>query len=155
MRSWTCLAILTAIVVSDARAQVSHVEEIDPAVSHLVTGGLWSQGAGEEFQTGAFRVVTVARGWEHLRHHVFVQWLLTDEDEMREVLVETAPLAALNEEDAWSVQKVTFACQPHECIASDAATLFDLVVLNAYDLSEEHWRVALGQPGEVQVLSRD
>ena len=147
-----CVILASVAALPNAKAQTTAVAAVDASVAHLVRGGCWSRGEGANYQTGDIRVITVVNGWPNRWHEVFVQWIVHDEYEMRDVVMSSEPLTVLHEEAAWFVKGVSFDDPSTEVCDPDAVSTFSLVAVRSNGSPEVTRRIEVGRPGYVVVV---
>lgn len=65
------LALMTGIFLSLVTSQIVFAQYAAAGVIKQQAGGKWSTNNGD----GTYRVVVVARGTEHVKHFVYLQWV--------------------------------------------------------------------------------
>jgi len=66
---------------------------IDPDVWFVASGGLWKK---SDTEYGNFRVIVRNEGWEHTRSSLYLQWLKSDDQKQRIVVLKEMPVSEFN-----------------------------------------------------------
>jgi hypothetical protein len=145
VRRWGALGVLGAALAlgAAAPARAQELPALDPAITHVVTGGAW-EAAGRE---GSLRLVVVTHGSDHLISRLYVQWLEVVPDSATPRVVRTERVTAIPD-GYWTLGRPRLAHAGGEwrVTVEGADTHFD-------PPRRGRWEVAIGAPGELLVRS--
>ena len=144
-RSWRALVALgtTLGLGAAAPARAQELPALDPAITHVVTGGYW-EAAGRE---GSLRLVVVTHGFDHLISRLYVQWLEAVPDSATVRVVGTEPVRTIPE-GIWTLHRPRLRRAGGEWRVSVEGT-------DTHTDPPRHgrWEVAVGAPGELRARS--
>jgi hypothetical protein len=102
--SLLALSLLATPLRSQDTDPVAEAQKLPSNIETVVTGGHWERGD----QDGAFRVVMLLEGWEHLGNRVLLQWISYDQDNHEMVVEKTVAIEEIPVGAAWRITSAKF-----------------------------------------------
>ena len=95
------IALVLSVGLTNA---VAPEQDLDADIQLVATGGLWRHND----RHGSCRVVVRARGWEHVRSEVTIQWLTADASTQSVAILHSETVGELSEDNWTNVQALRF-----------------------------------------------
>lgn len=101
-----CVVIATSVSAQDDDQFSSEMAKLRTDLEEVATGGNWSRSEEED---GTFRLIIRIVGFEHLRNHVYLQWIRGSHDPNEPHVIErTVPI---EEVSGWRVTDQRFVME--------------------------------------------
>ena len=103
--AWICIAgVACAAPPAGANEpDIAKWQSLDTSLESVVSGGFWKRDQVD----GAFRVLVLREGWEHVGTRVMLQWVRRDADKQDLVVEKTVPITEIAPMQ-WRVTDVKF-----------------------------------------------
>ena len=106
VRLLCCVAIVTSVSAQGDDEFSSEIARLRTDLEEVATGGYWSRNEEED---GRFRLIIRLVGFEHLRNHVYLQWIRGSHDPNEPHVIErTVPI---DEISGWRVTDQRFVLE--------------------------------------------
>ena len=97
------IGLLVILSVGLTRAAPTK-QEVDIDIQLVASGGLWNH----DGRSGSCRVIVRAKGWEHVRSYVTIQWLASDATSRSVAILRSETVRELSEDEWTNVRALRF-----------------------------------------------
>ncbi len=130
--------LLLAALLAARPLRAQDPPALDPAVTHVTTGGTWQDGS----RHGHYRLIVVGSGWAPVTSRLLIQWMEEDPALHRFLVRDSRTVTVIA--DSWSLGPPQFVAGTRSVKATVAGT-------DPHTGHAATWSLTLGPPGQFSV----